>query len=478
MCTRGDSLSTTLTDLYTRYTEQQNAGPRILAAELAKHTPTGLVIISSSEVSSILAEVTQEYLKCAVKVFGAEANVADAVQAVVATVGGSDSGSGGLATNTKEVVIIHPSLIPSTASENDELWGALASRSPTLLVRDPSLTDEAQLAVCEAIASHEFEVLCACAVPCDCGTASSTQAVKYEASQISLEFLAVLRVVCPTVGAAPPIGPGSYFVSLTFPDVSSAVQAGRDWKPPDWVKDSKGGPLHNALELRTDLLANQTPAYIRQQLAVIRRHSQGCPIVFTVRTQNQGGDFPDDEVAMFKVMALGLRYGCEYIDMECCWSIESRYAFLRYKESMYAGSRMIGSYHLVKKTLNEYSDYEVQALFHECAKAPEGCAINISKVVGKARDVHCSIRIHQAALEAKKTLPATVESIIAINTTDPGRLSRALNVMLGPTPVAHPALPGKAAPGQLSALEIEQVRTTLGLEANPFQLAESRKAGN
>ena len=138
---------------------------------------------------------------------------------------------------------------------------------------------------------------------------------------------------------------------------------------------------------------------------------------------------------------------------------------------------MIGSYHLVQKTLDEYSDYEVQSLFHECAKAPEGCAINISKVVGKAKDVHCSIRIHQAALEAQKTLPATVESIIAINTTDPGRLSRALNVMLGPTPVAHPALPGKAAPGQLSAIEIEQVRTTLGLEANPFQLSEAAAPG-
>ena len=61
---------------------------------------------------------------------------------------------------------------------------------------------------------------------------------------------------------------------------------GRDWKPPDWVKDSKGGrTLHDALELRTDLLANQSAAYVRQQLAVIRRHSQGCPIVFTVRTQ-------------------------------------------------------------------------------------------------------------------------------------------------------------------------------------------------
>ena len=71
--------------------------------------------------------------------------------------------------------------------------------------------------------------------------------------------------------------------------------------------------------------------------------------------------------------------------------------------------------------MNEYSDYEVQALFHECSKAPEGCAINIAKVVGKARDVHCSIRIHQAALEAQKTLPPAVESIIAINTTDPGK---------------------------------------------------------
>ena len=59
-----------------------------------------------------------------------------------------------------------------------------------------------------------------------------------------------------------------------------------------------------------------------------------------------------------------------------------------------------------------------------------------------------------------------------------GRLSRALNVMLGPTPVAHPALPGKAAPGQLSALEIEKVRTTLGLEANPFQVAEARSSNS
>jgi len=66
--------------------------------------------------------------------------------------------------------------------------------------------------------------------------------------------------------------------------------------------------------------------------------------------------------------------------------------------------------------------------------------------------------MNQAAISVQRALPSTVGAIIAICTTDAGRLSRALNVMLGPTPVAHPALPGKAAPGQLSAVEIERIR--------------------
>ena len=166
----------------------------------------------------------------------------------------------------------------------------------------------------------------------------------------------------------------------------------------------------------------------------------------------------------------------------------------------------------------EYSDHYVESLFHECAKGPPG-TIDIVKVVGRAADVHDSIKIHQvpwrllahgaattgkpcplgaclgspcacgcvpmdsvrltmlvctarpqAALTARKALPRSISSVIAICTSDAGRLSRALNVMLGPTPVAHPALPGKAAPGQLSAIEIEQVRSTLGLPANPFSV--------
>lgn len=125
--------------------------------------------------SSILADVVKDHLKCTTKVFGADvrahsdhtfflssffcwininrspfhfssnriidtlhtlalhicltstkskqAAVADAVDAVVATV--ADSGE------MMEAVIIHPALIPSTpTAENDELWGVSTAHYP------------------------------------------------------------------------------------------------------------------------------------------------------------------------------------------------------------------------------------------------------------------------------------------------------------------------------------------------------------
>lgn len=154
--------------------------------------------------------------------------------------------------------------------------------------------------------------------------------------------------------------------------------------------------------------------------------------------------------------------------MEACWSREGREAFIALTKSAHRGVRVIGSYHAIQRPVADITDADLCALFHECARAPEGGNVDIVKVVGRAETAQCSIRINQAAISVRKDLPADVRSIVAICTTDAGRLSRALNVMLGPTPVAHPALPGKAAPGQLSAVEIEQIRQMLGLQPNPF----------
>lgn len=134
---------------------------------------------------------------------------------------------------------------------------------------------------------------------------------------------------------------------------------------------------------------------------------------------------------------------------------------------MHPGLLTIGSFHDIQRPLAAVPDSQLNALFGECAYGPPG-GIDIVKVVCRAESAQCSIRVNQAAQQIRKSLPPSVQGIIAICTSEAGRLSRALNIMMGPTPVAHPALPGKAAPGQLSAVEIEQIRQTLGLDPNPF----------
>jgi 3-dehydroquinate dehydratase len=61
------------------------------------------------------------------------------------------------------------------------------------------------------------------------------------------------------------------------------------------------------LQVRADLLKSQDESFVLSQLAIMRRHSQGLPIIYTVRSSNQGGAFPDDEAAFWRLMLVGLR---------------------------------------------------------------------------------------------------------------------------------------------------------------------------
>ena len=97
----------------------------------------------------------------------------------------------------------------------------------------------------------------------------------------------------------------SFFVSLTLPNISSALPF-----LPEVVVGS------DAVELRADLLEDPSrpgkpPSneYVANQLAILHG-STDLPIVFTVRTQSQGGRFPDaaqDEA--FSLYNLALRMG-------------------------------------------------------------------------------------------------------------------------------------------------------------------------
>lgn len=64
--------------------------------------------------------------------------------------------------------------------------------------------------------------------------------------------------------------------------------------------------------------------------------------VVVVRTKEQGGAFPDDPVAQSALLQLGVRLGCDYIDMESHVAIEFRRALLAQKRH----ARIIGSHHI------------------------------------------------------------------------------------------------------------------------------------
>lgn len=97
----------------------------------------------------------------------------------------------------------------------------------------------------------------------------------------------------------------SYFVSLTFPDLSYALDL-----IPNIIEGS------NAIELRVDLLKSHDIEFVGQQVALIRTQSS-IPILFTVRTKSQGGNFADENFdQMLELLSFGIKWGCEYIDVE------------------------------------------------------------------------------------------------------------------------------------------------------------------
>ena len=227
----------------------------------------------------------------------------------------------------------------------------------------------------------------------------------------------------------------SFFVSLTIPDVNAALKL-----LPEVVVGS------DAVELRVDLLEDpQSPAgppsveYVAAQLAVLRA-VVSTPIIFTIRTQSQGGRFPNNaQNQALALYNLALRMGIEFLDLEIQFSEQ----LLRSVSKVKGHTKILASHHDPKGTLSwsngSWVPYYNKALLYG----------DIIKLVGVAKGQEDNARLQQFKSWAKS---AHDVPIIAINMGREGQLSRIQNFFL--TPVSHPSLPFKAAPGQLSAAEI------------------------
>jgi pentafunctional AROM polypeptide len=240
--------------------------------------------------------------------------------------------------------------------------------------------------------------------------------------------------------------PQSFFVALTYPDLRpylhtlSEVAFGSD-----------------AVELRVDLLKDpqsedSIPSldFVTSQLSLLRA-TVPLPVIFTIRTKSQGGAFPDDAhkeaLALYKQ---AIKMGSEFVDLEVTTFPETLLnEVLELKNGSF--SRIIASHHDPRSELSWSKNGSWIPVYNKCLQYGD-----IVKLCGVATSQEDNFSLRNFKLWAARSHPDV--PIIAVNMGRMGQTSRILNNFM--TPVSHPSLPFKAAPGQLSAKEI---RTALAL---------------
>ena len=230
------------------------------------------------------------------------------------------------------------------------------------------------------------------------------------------------------------------FISLTFPDVQSALQ--------NLDILSLGA---DAIELRVDLLkepsglekrVNGIPfstEYVGIQLSALRNRTE-LPIVFTVRSAKEGGLFPTEaEAEAHGLLRKAIQWGCEYVDVEARLPQSIRQDLGKRR----GVSRIISSYHDLSGRMR-WSSVDVTRVYHAAREHGD-----IAKIIGFVNTLaeNYELEYFRSSMTTSYGTP-----LLAINAGTMGQLSRVLNKFF--TPTTHPLLPMAAAPGQLSAAEI------------------------
>ncbi|KAM3160978.1 Pentafunctional AROM polypeptide [Lachancea thermotolerans] len=227
----------------------------------------------------------------------------------------------------------------------------------------------------------------------------------------------------------------SSFVCLTFDDLAAHKE-----KIPDITAGC------SAVELRVDQLKSYDLDFVAKQLSILRLASSSLPIIFTIRTKSQGGQFPDDDKSTLgSLLSLALEVGVEFVDMELTLSSELQYSLVNNKRN----TKIIGSHHDFDAKF-DWNDSEWENRYNQALSLD----VDVVKFVGTAKDFEDNLKLEQFRLQH------TAKPLIAINMADVGKMSRVLNTVL--TPVTSSLLPSASAPGQLTLSQINEIYTLLG----------------
>jgi 3-dehydroquinate dehydratase type I len=161
---------------------------------------------------------------------------------------------------------------------------------------------------------------------------------------VEQDFFRLLRFIHGVDTNKVLLSPGhrTYTLSLTYDDVCHAIPV---------IDDLSIGI--DLWEIRVDLLKSWDLNFLSLQVAALRRHSP-LPILFTVRTTSQGGNYPspqeNDHSAVGRLSSLlkhGLRLGVEYLGLEATYPSQINDNLPR----LCGNTTTIGSYHDYTGTL-------------------------------------------------------------------------------------------------------------------------------
>ncbi|KAI1327215.1 3-dehydroquinate dehydratase [Xylariaceae sp. FL0255] len=242
--------------------------------------------------------------------------------------------------------------------------------------------------------------------------------------------------------------PRTYFISTTFPDVRAAL--------PNIEVLTVGC---DAVELRVDLLKEpigngqfaEIPSlsYVGEQVMLLRQRTE-LPIIYTTRCTRENGRFPMENPDLFyQYLYRAIQWGLEYVDVEV-WLPEG----IRRKLYENRGnSKIMSAFHDFSGTF-KWPSAEAQAVFVESCKYA-----HIVKMITIINDPNENFELEYFRSKVRNEYPNS-PPLSSVNMGETGQISRAFNKVF--TPITHPLLPIIAAPGQMSAAEINAALASLG----------------
>lgn len=242
--------------------------------------------------------------------------------------------------------------------------------------------------------------------------------------------------------------PRTYFISTTFPDVRAAL--------PNIDILTVGA---DAVEIRVDLLKeprgdgtfSEVPSlsYVGEQVMLLRQRTE-LPIIFTTRCTRENGRFPMEKPELYyEYLYRAIQWGVEYIDVELWLPETIRKALWEQRGS----SRIMSAFHDFSGTF-KWPSRHAEEIFVKSRQYAD-----IIKMITIINDHNENFELEYFRSKMRADYP-DAPPFSAVNMGETGQFSRTLNKVF--TPITHPLLPIIAAPGQMSAAEINQALSLLG----------------